>query len=272
VEPTAADPSRWARNIDPSVPSAARMYDFYLGGMHNFIADRDAAAQVIDAIPEVPLIARANRAFLGRAVRFLVASGIRQFLDIGSGIPTAGNVHEIAQGADPAVRVVYVDLDPVAVSHARQLLHDNDRATALLGDLRRPSDLLRALRATPGGLDLRHPVGLLLVSMLHFVPGDDAYAAVGALRDALAPGSYLAITHGGTEAFDQEAANRVQGVYRNTPTPGGLRSRAEVTRFFDGLELVPPGLVWVTEWRPDDRAPAVDPGRIGMFAAVGRKP
>ena len=271
-EPTGMDPTRWARNVDPAVPSAARMYDFYLGGMHNFAADREAAAKVVRAMPQVPAIARANRSFLGRAVRFLLAEGIRQFLDIGSGIPTVGNVYEAAQGTDPQAGVVYVDLDPVAVCHARQLLDGNDRAAALVADLRAPADLLRAVRELrPPVLDLDRPVGLLLVSMLHFVPGEQAFEAVAAVRDALVPGSFLAVTHGVTEGFDQDAASQVQGVYRNTTTPGGLRTRLEVLRFFDGFELVPPGLVWVPEWRPDDREVPADPQRVGMLAGVGRK-
>jgi hypothetical protein len=272
------DAERWARNVDPRVPSAARMYDYFLGGMHNFAADREAARKVIEAMPDAPLIARVNRSFLGRAVRFLVARGIRQFLDIGSGVPTAGNVHEIAQGLAPDARVVYVDVDPVAVTHARQMLEGNDQATAIVADLRRPADLLGLLEHPhrPAVLDLSQPVGLLMVSMLHFVPGEGTYQMVAALRDVLAAGSYLAISHPITEAVDARTASQVQEVYQQTTTPGGLRTRAEVQRFFDGFVLVPPGLVWVAQWRPEDRAhhgelPADNPGQVGMLAGVGRK-
>jgi hypothetical protein len=268
------DAERWARNVDPHVPSAARMYDYFLGGSHNFEADRQAADKVIEAMPDAPLIARVNRAFLGRAVRYLVGRGVRQFLDIGSGVPTVGNVHEIAQGLDADARVVYVDVDPVAITHARQMLEHDERATAIVADLRDPDDLLALLdhphrRAV---LDLTRPVGLLMVSMLHFVPGEVAYDGVDALRKVLAPGSYLAVSHPVTEAVDQRTADDVEAVYRRTTTPGGLRTRAEVERFFDGFALVPPGLVWVPEWQPDDaeRSPA-GIGRVGMVAGVGRR-
>jgi hypothetical protein len=173
--------------------------------------------------------------------------------------------------------VVYVDVDPVAVTHARQMLAGNDRATAIGADLRRPADLLDQL-AEPDNravLDLDRPVGLLLVSMLHFVPGDETYQAVATLRDSLAPGSYIVISHPISEAIDERAATQVQGVYQRTTTPGGLRDRAGVRRFFDGFALVPPGLVWMTEWQPEDGAdePAPpDARRFAMLAGVGRKP
>ncbi len=229
-------------------------------------------------MPDAPLIARANRAFLDRAVRYLVGEGVRQFLDVGSGVPTVGNVHEIAQRLDPDARVVYVDVDPVAGAHAQQILAGNDRAAAVVADLRRPAELLDLLdkperRAV---LDLSRPVGLLMVSMLHFVAGEGAYQAVATLRDALATGSYLVVSHPISEAIDKPAATKVEAVYRSTTTPGGLRMRAGVERFFEGFELVPPGLVWVPEWHPDiaasQREPevAANPGRIGMVAGVGR--
>jgi SAM-dependent methyltransferase len=273
------DPERWARDIDQSVPSAARMYDYFLGGMHNFAADREAADQVIEALPDAPLIARANRAFLDRAVRYLVGQGVRQFLDVGSGVPTVGNVHEIAQRLDSDARIVYVDVDPVAGAHAQQILAGNHRAAAIVADLRRPDELLGLLdkperRAV---LDRAQPVALLLVSMLHFVPGDEAYQAVATLRDALTPDSYLVISHPIREAIDENAATKVEAVYQKTTTPGALRARAGVERFFDGFELVAPGLVWVPEWHPetgaDHREPelAANPGRIGMVAGVGRR-
>jgi hypothetical protein len=261
--------ARWARDIDPAVPSAARMYDYFLGGSHNFAADREAARAVIEAMPDAPLLARVNRAFLRRAVRFLVAGGVRQFLDIGSGVPTVGNVHEIAQGLDPEARVVYVDVDPVAVAHARHMLEGNTRAAAIVADLRRPEELLSLLERTV--LDLSRPVGLLMVSMLHFVPGEETYQAVAALRDVLAPGSYLVISHPISEAIDAQAADTVQEVYRHTTTPGGLRTRAEVLRFFDGFGLVPPGLVWISDWQPEDGDLLADQsGPVGMLAGVGR--
>jgi hypothetical protein len=269
---------RWARNVDPTVPSAARMYDYLLGGSHNFEADREAARKVIEAMPDAPMVAQVNRSFLRRAVRFLVASGVRQFLDVGSGVPTVGNVHEIAQELAPDATVVYVDVDPIAVSHARQILDGNDRATAIVADLRRPAELLAMLRhpRRRAVLDPARPVALLMVSMLHFVPGDEAYQSVAALRDFLAPGSYLAVSHPVSEAIDERTAVRVGEVYQQTTTPGRLRTRADVHRFFDGFALVPPGLSWVPEWRPDGGADGgepfrTDPGRSGIVAGVARK-
>jgi hypothetical protein len=186
--------AEWTRDVDIDRPSAAGMYDYYLGGSHNFAVDRQAAEQVVKAIPNVRQIAVANRGFLREAVRHLLKLGARQVLDVGSGIPTVGNVHEVAQAVDHHARVVYVDIDPVAVIHAQQLLSGNDRATALAADLRHPEAILshRSLRET---LDLTQPVGLLLVSVLHFLPDADAYPAVARLREALPPGSGLAISH-----------------------------------------------------------------------------
>jgi hypothetical protein len=265
----------WARDVDTTVASAARMYDYYLGGAHNFAADREAARQVITAIPEVPMIARANRAFLARAVRHLLSVGVNQFLDIGSGIPTVGNVHEVAQAINPDARVVYVDVDPVAVAHSQQLLAGNGHATAIMADLRQPHELLGLLNQQTV-LDLRQPVGLLLVAVLHFVPGDNAYTCVAALRDTLAPGSYLVLSHSSVEGFAQVAsddADAVRGVYQKTATPAGLRNRDQIQRFFDGFGPQDPGLVWVSQWRPDDDLDdlfAGQPQRAGMLAGVGK--
>jgi SAM-dependent methyltransferase len=271
------DGENWARGVDPYQPTAARMYDYYLGGSHNFAADREAAHGVIAAMPAVRQIAIANRAFLARAVRYLLDMGIRQFLDIGSGIPTVGNVHEVAQRAIPDARVVYVDIDPVAVMHSKHILAGNARAAAVLGDLRQPAELLELL-AKPElreVFDLDQPTAVLVVSVLHFVPGDEAYEAVDQLRDVLAPGSYLAVTHGAAEGFDRAEAQAVQGVYQSTSTPGGLRTRAQIATFFDGFELVDPGLVWVSQWRPEPEGPedfGARPELSGILAAVGRKP
>jgi SAM-dependent methyltransferase len=271
------DGENWARGVDPYQPTAARMYDYYLGGSHNFAADREAALGVLAAMPAVRQIAIANRAFLTRAVRYLVGEGVRQFLDLGSGIPTVGNVHEVAQHAAPDARVAYVDIDPVAVMHGRRILAENAQAASILGDLRSPQELLALLTDRTLGpvIDLDRPIGLLIVSVLHFVPGDEAYDAVAQLRDALAPGSYLVVAHGAAEGFDQAEAQAVQGVYRSTTTPGGLRTREQIAAFFDGLKLIDPGLVWAPEWRPAPEDPddfAADPQRSGILAAVGRKP
>jgi SAM-dependent methyltransferase len=241
----------WAPGVDVTVPSAGRMYDYYLNGTHNFAADREAAQRAIAASPGIIRAARANRAFLARAVRYLVAEGIDQFLDIGSGIPTVGNVHEIAQRAHPEARVVYADIDPIAVSHSRLLLADNPYADAIQADLRESVAILEhpTVRSV---LDLRRPVGLLLVSMLQFVPDGEAYGAVAGLRDALAPGSHLALSHVAAEAVEGNQARAVSDIYRTTTTPNTtVRGRAGIARFFGGLTLVDPGLVWLPQWRPE---------------------
>jgi SAM-dependent methyltransferase len=254
--------------------TAARIYDYLLGGTHNFPADRAAAEMLIQGTPVLPAIVRANRAFLRRAVRFLSEAGIRQFLDIGSGIPTAGNVHEVAELV-PDARVLYVDIDPVAVAESLDLLDGNDHATAIRADLRDAQAILDHPEVTRL-IDFKEPVALLLVSMLHFVD-DEAYAAVERLVGVLAPGSYLAISHGSdpeeARSGDLEGA---QAVYRtNTATPLNTRPRAAILRFFTGLDLVEPGLVWAPQWRPaaDDPTDFADtPAMVGVLAGVGVKP
>jgi hypothetical protein len=257
-------------------PSAARMYDFFLGGYHNFEVDRKAAEQAIAIWPDFPLTLRANRAFLRRAVHYLVDQGIGQFLDIGSGIPTVGNVHEVAQQASPAARVVYVDNDPVAVAHSRIILQGNPRATIIQADVRRPEQIL-GHPDVARLLDLRQPLGILVVALLHFIRDDDeAVRIVRALRDVAAPGSYLVISHASAEevALSPESQDRLHQVYRNTPTPVTLRSRADLARLFEGFEVVEPGIVRVPRWRPEgpDDLFADDPERCAIFGGVGRKP
>jgi O-methyltransferase involved in polyketide biosynthesis len=263
----------WARDVDIDRPSAARMYDYYLGGSHHFAADRQAAEQVVKAIPNVRQIAVANRAFLRDAVRHLLKLGVRQFLDVGSGIPTVGNVHEVAQAVDPQARVVYVDLDPVAVIHAEQLLAGNDRAAAIAADLRHPDAILshRLLRET---LDLTQPVALLLVSVLHFLPDTDAYPAVARLREALPAGSGLVISHAAAEGLARHSSDAAATVYQRSTAPGGaVRTREEIERFFDGYNLLSPGLVWVSQWQPGHLADVGEhPEHIALLAAVARKP
>jgi SAM-dependent methyltransferase len=259
--------------------TAARMYDYYLGGIHNFAADRDAARKLIAMFPHIPMGARANRAFLRRAVRHLAGAGVRQFLDIGSGIPTEGNVHEVAQALAPDARVVYVDIDPVAVAESQELLDGNDGATAIRGDLRSPPSILNhsAVRRL---LDLTQPTALLLASVLHFVPDDaQARAVVARLVGALAPGSYLVISHAAAESFPTgpDLDPEVDGIYdRLTATSVKLRIRPDVEPFFGDVELVEPGLVWLNEWRPDPTEPAEEFAGAshlsGGWAGVGRKP
>jgi hypothetical protein len=238
--------------VDMDRASAARIYDYWLSGSHNFAVDREAGDRVSAQMPHAPAVARANRAFMNRAVRWLVGQGIRQFLDVGSGIPTVGNVHEVAQRIAPESRVVYVDIDPVAVVHGQQILAGDARAVSIEADLRRPDELL-ARPELHTVLDLSQPVGLLLVSMLHFLPDDeDPYGAVARLRDALVPGSYLVLSHGALEGFEPAALDTVREVYQATSNPSGqARTREEIRRFFGDFELVEPGLVWLSQWRPD---------------------
>ncbi|WP_030378476.1 MULTISPECIES: SAM-dependent methyltransferase [unclassified Streptomyces] len=263
----------WApRNIDISVPSVSRIYDYYLGGSHNFEVDRQAARKAMEFLPGLPRIMRANRAFLRRAVRYAVAEGVTQFLDIGSGIPTHGNVHEVAQEAHPGARVVYVDHDPVAVAHSQAVLGRNPDADVVAADLLKPRDIL----ASPelGRLiDLNRPVALLLVAILHFVEdANDPYRAVAELRDALAPGSLLVLTHASYEGIPlpAERAEGAVDVYKDIRNPLIMRSREEIARFFEGYDMVEPGLVPMADWRPDTAREDEDPYAFAGFAGVGR--
>lgn len=266
----------WApQGIDISVPSVSRMYDFYLGGSHNFEVDREAARKAMEFLPGLPKIMQANRAFMRRAVRYAVGEGIDQFLDIGSGIPTFGNVHEVAQAADPRARVAYVDHDPVAVAHSQAVLDGNDHAVIAAADLRRPKEIL-ADPAINGLLDLDRPVALLLVAVLHFIEdAADPRAAVAELREALAPGSLVILTHASYEGIplSKEEADGTVGVYRNIRNPLIMRTREEIGAFFEGYEMVEPGLVSMPEWRPDTpQSPEQeDPYAFSGFGGVGRK-
>lgn len=262
----------WAPgDVDLERPSAARVYDYYLGGLHNFAADREMAARAVADWPELLRIMQANRAFLRRAVRFLAARGIDQFLDIGSGIPTVGNVHEVAQAALGAARVIYVDHDPVAVAHARALLADDPTTGVVQADV---VDTGRVLDdpVTRSLLDFSRPVGLLVVALLHFVPDERRPAEVLArYRDALAPGSHLVVSHASADGAPDRAGGH-QALYRRTATPMTMRSRAEVEALLDGFSLVEPGVVFLPQWRPDDPVTAGDhPERFTGYAVVGRR-
>ncbi|WP_371655823.1 MULTISPECIES: SAM-dependent methyltransferase [unclassified Streptomyces] len=263
----------WApTGIDISVPSVSRIYDYYLGGSHNFEVDREAARKAMEFIPGLPKVMQANRAFMRRAVRFALDEGITQFLDIGSGIPTFGNVHEVAQIAAPEARVVYVDHDPVAVAHSRAVLDGNERAGVLAADLRKPQDILTSPEVGRL-LDLDQPVALLLVAVLHFVEdADDPRTAVAQLRDALAPGSLLILTHAAYEGIplSEDRAGGAVGVYRNIRNPLVMRTSDEIATFFDGFEMVAPGLVQMPMWRPESSPEQEDPYAFSGFAGVGR--
>jgi len=258
--------------------TSARIYDYYLGGTHNFPADRDAAKAMLLRFPLTPGLARTNRAFLRRSVRYLGEAGVTQFLDIGSGIPTEGNVHEVIAEVVPAARVVYVDMDPVAVSESLDILEGNDRTTAIVGDLREPQNILTHPRVRDL-IDFRKPVALLMNAVLHFVSDDTiAYNSVKRLVGALAPGSYLAMSHVCVDELDLEQYDLkfVQDMYeQQTTTPFCPRSRTQVMRFFEGLEFVEPGLVYLSLWRPAPGDPTdfIDnPSVSSCLAGVGRLP
>jgi Protein of unknown function (DUF574). len=265
------DPLDVTASIDIDRPSQARIYDYLLGGSLNFTADREAARKLIAMVPDVPLVAQANRAFLRRAVRFLVDAGIRQFLDLGSGVPTRGNVHEIVQGIAPRSRVVYIDIDPVAVAHSRQIIAGDDRTIAVQEDVRHPEQILSHPEIR-GLLDFTQPVAVLVVSVMHFIPdSDDPVGILAKLCDAAVSGSYLAISHVTSDGRSYVPAGPPDGA--RSDTFARPRHRSEVERFFAGFDLVGPGLVPVEHWRPDT------PGKIGdnlpplcMHAGVACKP
>jgi hypothetical protein len=269
------DLERLAQRIDTSVPHPARRYDYWLGGKDNFAADRESGDAVAAAYPGIHIAAIENRRFLGRAVGFLAReAGIRQFLDIGTGIPSANNTHEVAQAIAPESRIVYVDNDPIVLVHARALLTSSpEGATAYLdADLRDPDRILNHpdLHRT---IDLSQPVGLMLVAILHFIlDSDQPYEIVSRLLKALPPGSYLVITHATYDFLPPDtvaqlnAANEARGVVFRP------RSRAEVARFLDGLELVPPGIVPVSEWRPEGDEPYPSDVDASVYGAVARVP
>jgi hypothetical protein len=248
------------------------MHDYYLGGSYNFEVDRQAARRAMEFMPGLPKIAQASRAFMRRAVRFAVGEGVTQFLDVGSGIPSFGTVHEAARQASGAARVVYVDHDPVAVAHAQNVLRDNEAADAGRADLRRPRDILR-LEPVGRLLDLTRPAALLLTGVLHYLEdGDRPYEAVSELRDAMAPGSLLILTHASYEGVPvpAEQVGKAVDVYQSIRNPVIMRSRDEIARFFEGYDMVEPGLVPMPQWRPETAPEDEDPHAFSGFAGVGR--
>jgi S-adenosyl methyltransferase len=272
-----ADGSKGAWGVDATLPNLARMYDYWLGGKDNFTADREAAAGLAAAIPQLPLLARENRRFVGRAVRFCARAGVTQFLDIGSGLPTVENVHEAAGEVTGDVRVVYADSDPVVVSHARALLA-TERTRAVRADLTSPGEVLAAAAAT-GLVDFARPVAVLLAGVLHHVPDEaDPAGAVARLRAAVAPGSYLVISHAqlaaghmaGTKPTSQ-TGREIAAAHAGAPRGNGTRTREEIAAFFGGLTLVEPGLAEVWDWRPEGRTVAVEPGVLTILGGVAVK-
>jgi hypothetical protein len=259
--------------IDTTVPSTARMYDFWLGGKDHFAVDRVAAMKVSEAVPEVKMMATENRRFLRRAVRYLVAeAGITQFLDIGTGLPTQGNVHEVAQEIAPDARVVYVDNDPMVLAHSRALKTGGNTAV-IQADLRDPAAILNHSR-TVELIDFSRPVAALLVAVLHFISDeDDSYTIVGSIRDALPPGSYLVISHATSGILSGESADKVAEHYRKNVASGAtLRDQDDLLRFFAGFELVEPGIVQVPCWHPDESESwDADAKKVRILCGVGRK-
>jgi hypothetical protein len=256
--------------IDTSVPHPARIYDYWLGGKDNYEADRKVAEAAIAATPGVVLGARENRAFLRRVVRYLAERGITQFLDIGTGIPTSGNTHEIAQSVDPAARIVYVDNDPIVMVHARALLRGTPegRTSYIEADLREPESILTH-PDTLGVLDFSRPVAVIIIgTLMHIRDEDDPWGAVRRFTDATCPGSYLAISHL-TADFEPEKMNALAESYNTGPLLFTNRTAAQVSRFFEGFELVDPGLVLIQNWRRDT-PPRPDAVR-GSYGCVGRK-
>ena len=265
---------------DPNTPNAARLYDYYLGGAHNFAADRRKAREVIDLWPNVVPVAQRNRAFLRRVVQSAVAAGVTQFLDLGSGVPTVGNVHEIALANDPDARVVYCDCEPVACAHSQLLLERRklgDRVGVIRRDLRDPDAVLNEPEVARL-LDLDRPVCLLMVAVLHFVgPEDDPAGLVRAYRDALPAGSWFAASHIASDrapAEQREQVERFAKAYATTSNALHVRDRDEFASWFDGFELLDPGVSFLSDWRPDQPADASDDptdARSLAWCAVGRK-
>jgi hypothetical protein len=276
VSRSEVDRPSWApTEVDMSRPSVARVYDYYLGGSHNFESDRAFGDQAILAMPGLPSMMRDNRDFLRRVVRHLCAAGVDQFLDLGSGIPTAGNVHEVASAACPDARTVYVDHDPVAVAHSRALLAGEPAAAVVHADARRPAAVLAAARAT-GLLDLDRPVAVLMIALLHFVHDEDGpVEIVRGYTDALVPGSHLAISHGRLDG--EEAMRGVARVYSQDRSPNAvrLRTESEVAALFGTLTMVEPGLVLMPRWRPDPVDDRIAGAPVGddypVFAGLARR-
>jgi SAM-dependent methyltransferase len=259
------------REVDVTRPSVARMYDYYLGGKDNYAADREAARLVLGAAPDVPLVALENREFLKRAIRYLAAErGISQFVDIGPGLPTQSNVHQLARQHNPGAKVAYADKDPGVLTHARELLGGVPDVTIISGDLREPDRTL----ADPDLatlIDFSHPVALFMTLVLHFVPpDDDPYGLVARFRDALRPGSFLVLSH--VTGDDREPAMLTGvGAYENANAPLILRTRGQIQEFFNGFDLIEPGVVFLSQWRPAGEYHAQG-GTRWAYCGVGEKP
>jgi S-adenosyl methyltransferase len=258
--------------IDTTTPSPARMYDYYLGGKDNFAADRDAARKALSVVPQGRQVAWANRRFLIRAVRYLARSGITQFIDLGTGIPTSPNVHEAARSINPDSRVVYVDNDPMVTVHSRAILAGfDDGIEARYGDIRYPRNIAFDTKIREV-IDFSRPIGVLFIAVLHFVTdAEEPHKSVAVLRDCIASGSYIAISHITSEGTPPEVMTTIQDAYSQARAPAVFRDRPQIDAFFTGLELVKPGLVEVSAWRGNNRKPAT-PHALRFLGGIGRKP
>jgi S-adenosyl methyltransferase len=256
-------------DADTQRPSIARMYDFFLGGSRHLEVDREVAREAVAAAPGIKLLIWENRKFLKRVGRFAAEAGIDQFLDLGSGIPARGNLHTVVQAINPQARVVYVDIDPVAVARGEEMLSGNGYATALQGDITRPAPILAApeLRKL---IDFDRPLAVLMLNVLHFVPFDAVEPAVAEFRAAMAPGSPLAISHGTNDLHGGDPSG-ISEVYARAFGQMCMRTRAQVEALFTGFTLVEPGIVDLTEWRPDAGSFGGRLGPVNCYAAVGIK-
>lgn len=278
------DPQIAPEGVDLENPNPARIYDWFLGGSTNWAIDREFGGKVLETFPEVRTIARVGRDFLGRGVHYLARHGINQFLDLGSGVPTVGNVHEIADAVNPGSRCVYVDNEPVAVAHSQVLLEqhgDPNRHAVLHGDLREPDDVWRRAMST-GVLDPTEPIGLIIVGVLYFLgPEADPHGLVARYRDKLPAGSYLLSSHLTEDQVPEDGLDKrdeVRNQYQRSSSELYMRDRDEFGRFFDGFEIVDPGVVWLPEWHPDELESkateryADNPAAANAIGALGRKP
>jgi hypothetical protein len=273
-QPVAFDPVAF----DPKVPNVARMYDYWLGGKDNFAADREAAEMAMKVAPDLQMRENAQngRVFLRRVVRFLVDSGIRQFVDIGCGLPTQGNVHEVAQAIAPDARVAYIDNDPVVIAHARALLETNPLTVVVRADAREPDSILDDPQLNQL-IDLQRPFAILLLAVLHVIADDElALSVAKRLRERLSSGSYLALSHAVSD-LQPDATAKLAMMYQDNvvvtdgPRRSNLRTKAEVAPYLEGLELVEPGLVYINHWRPDPTDPSSSDKPIWSVGGVGRK-
>jgi hypothetical protein len=262
----------WRTNFRPDIPSAARIYDYLLGGKDNYPADREVARSLIAKLPNVRIAVQWNRAYLQRVIRYLVGEAkICQLIDIGAGLPTAGNTHELAHEVNPESRVVYVDHDPVVLAHCRDMLQGLPNVAIIEHEFSQPDKIL-ADADLPGLIDFSQPVGIMLLSILHFIPdSDDPAGVIARLLASFPSGSHVAISHGTPDAVP--AVNDVERDFDKATEQARVRTRAEVLRLVDGLDIVPPGLVWLPEWRPDPGTPMPENAAESYYCAVvARKP